>query len=82
MAHSHISASMAALADGEIVANRQVCPAIVGGGVKMCWPGSASQRVGKFSDTRIPPFPTVRFQGSRFILIPVVEAALEEPSGN
>jgi hypothetical protein len=26
---------MAALADGEIVADRQVCPAIIGGGVKL-----------------------------------------------
>ena len=34
-AYPHGSASIAALAGGEIGANRQVCPAIGGGGVKL-----------------------------------------------
>jgi hypothetical protein len=34
-AYSHGSASMAALAGGEIGANRQVCPTIVDGNVKL-----------------------------------------------
>ena len=44
--------------------------------------GSASRRVRRFTDTIIPSFPTVRFEGLRYILVPVVEAAMEEPPGN
>ncbi len=41
------------------------------------WPGPVSHRVRIFSDTRIPSFPTVRFEGMRPILTPVAEAGLE-----
>jgi hypothetical protein len=34
-AYPHGSANIAALAGGEIGANQQLCPAIVGGGVKL-----------------------------------------------